>query len=279
MQPIYEFGGAGQVIHVAVANGFPPETYAPLVNPLTGQYRVVSLPPRALWPGRHPSDPTGDWSKMADDLMDGLAENGLRNVIAIGHSFGGIASLLAAVRQPARFRALILLDPTILPQSAMDVIAQMQADGSMGDFPLVQGAMRRKSTWESTEAAYAYFKEKALFATWPDETLQLYADWGTRPTADGSGVELAWSPEWEAHYFRTMFTKTWEELPKLSHAIPLLVIRGGDSDTFRPEAAEVLRDLIHNAAYAEVPGHGHLFPLSAPIETRQIISQWLATLA
>ena len=61
--------------------------------------------------------------------------------------------------------------------------------------------------------------------------------------------------------------------------LPLLVIRGGESDTFIPEAAEMLRDLLPNATYAEVPGHGHLFPQSAPEETGRIIGDWLVNLA
>jgi pimeloyl-ACP methyl ester carboxylesterase len=275
MQPIYEYGGQGQVMYMAVANGFPPQTYAPLVKPFTTQYRVVSLPPRALWPGEQPPDVLHDWHMVADDLSQGLEQYDLRDVIAIGHSFGGIASILTAVAHPERFRALVLLDPTIFPQSAMDVMAQMQSDGSIRDFPLVQGAMRRKRSWATVEEAYAYFKGKTLFATWPDETVRLYAESGTKAAAE-DGVELAWPPEWEAYYFSTLYTKTWDELPKLK--LPLLVIRGGDSDTFQAESAEQLRALLPEAAYAEIAGHGHMFPQSAPDETRQIIAEWLANL-
>jgi len=135
--------------------------------------------------------------------------------------------------------------------------------------------MRRKRTWATVEEAYAYFKGKTLFATWPDETVRLYAESGTK-TAAGGGVELAWPPEWEAYYFSTLYTKTWDELPKLK--LPLLVIRGGDSDTFQAESAEQLRALLPEAAYAEIPGHGHMFPQSAPDATRQIIAEWLANL-
>jgi pimeloyl-ACP methyl ester carboxylesterase len=275
MQPIYEYGGAGQVIYVAVANGFPPQTYAPLAKPFTTQYRVVSLLPRALWPDEQPPNVLQNWHIVADDLSDALEQYDLRDVIAIGHSFGGIASILAANAHPERFRALILLDPTIFSQSGMDFMAQMQADGSIRDFPLVQGAMRRKRSWATVEEAYTYFKGKSLFAPWPDETVRLYAESGTRPAAEG-GFELAWPPEWEAYYFSTLYTKTWDELPKLK--LPLLVIRGGDSDTFQAESAAQLRALLPEAAYAEIPGHGHMFPQSAPDATRQIIADWLADL-
>lgn len=275
MGPLIDFGGSGPVIHVAVANGFPSQTYMPMLQELTDRYRVVSLPPRALWPDEPPPQQLEDWHTLADDLLNGLAHYDLNNVIAIGHSFGGIASLLAAVTQPDRFRALILLDPTILPPSAMEAMAQMQADGSIRDFPLAQGAMRRKRQWENVEAAYDYFRAKSLFRDWSDESVRLYAETGTR--AVNGVVELVWPPEWEAYYFSTLYTKTWEELSKLN--LPTLLVRGGDSDTFMAESAERVRELIPGATYAEVLGHGHLFPQSAPDETRRLIQEWLASLA
>src|SRR5262245_22227216 len=113
-QTLYEFGGKpdAPVMHLAVANGFPPQTYIPLFQPFTERYRVVSLPPRALWSGQHDPSETGSWRALADDLLAGMETHKLNNVIAVGHSFGGVASALAAIKQPQRFRALILLDPT-----------------------------------------------------------------------------------------------------------------------------------------------------------------------
>jgi pimeloyl-ACP methyl ester carboxylesterase len=279
MQPRYEYGGSGSLIHIAIANGFPPQVYTPLVKPLAKSYRIVCLPPRALWPGEQPPNNLEDWHKLADDLLNGLREYDLRDVIAIGHSFGGIASLLAVLAEPTRFRALCLLDPTILLPVYMQGMAAMQAEGSVNQFPLVQGALRRRRRFDSVEAAYAYFKGKSLFQDWPDETLKLYVEGGTQPAADSQGVELVWSPEWEAYYFSTLYTKTWDVVTKLKGLLPLLVIRGANSDTFIDEAAKRLHGLLPDMTYAEIPGHGHLFPQSAPDETRQIIERWLGTLA
>ena len=230
--------------------------------------------PRALWPNEKPPAKLRQWDMLADDLLAGLAYHKLDNVIAIGHSFGGIASMIAAVRQPERFHALCLLDPTLFRPEWLDGMEHMQRDGSIIDFPLVQGAVRRRRTFDTAEAAFTYFRTKRLFADWPDSSLLLYVQYGTKPAVNG-GLELRWSPEWEAYYFSTGFTRSWQVAPKLHGLLPVLTIGGGTTDTYVPEIAAMLRDVLPDATFAEVAGHGHLFPQTAPEQTLAIISQWL----
>jgi pimeloyl-ACP methyl ester carboxylesterase len=215
---------------------------------------------------------------MTDDMLKGVQQHNLNTIIAIGHSMGGIASLIAAVREPGRFKALVLLDPMVFQAQWMDTMAQMQRDRSIREFPLAVQALRRRRTFESAEAAFQNWRDKPLFRNWPDETLRLYAHFGTRPSTDGQGVELVWSPEWEAYYFCTAYTRTWEVVPQLSRDIPLLVIRGEASEAFTTETAALLRDQLPHMTYAEVPGHGHLFPLSAPEITGKLMMDWLKKL-
>jgi len=148
-----------------------------------------------------------------------------------------------------------------------------QEGGRTDDNPLAERAAKRRDRFESRDEAYEYFKGKALFADWPDKTVRLYAD---SLDFDGGGYILAWPRAWEAYYFRTLYTHTWQDLPKLATTnIPMLVIRGGESDTFLPDAMQRMQMILPDATYKEITGHGHLFPHSAPDETRQIITDWL----
>ncbi len=275
MYPLYKFGGAGPVIHLAVANGFPPQVYEPMLRPLIDAHRVVCLPPRALWPDEQPPAELHQWDVLAEDMLVGMQQHGLTDVIGIGHSMGGIASLIAAVKDPERFKALILLDPTIFLPQWLEPMEQMQRDGSIREFPMATGALRRRRYFENADAAFESWREKPLFQDWPEETLRLYANHGTRPIADRPSHELVWSPEWEAYYFCTAYTRTWDLAPKLKRDLPLLVIRGAESDTFMPETATLFRETLLWMNYAEVPGHGHLFPMSAPEATGQMIAEWV----
>jgi pimeloyl-ACP methyl ester carboxylesterase len=275
--PLYSFGGAGTVLHLAVANGFPPQTYAPLLQPLAAQYRVISLPPRALWPGiGAPPDEIGSWRDLAGDLLDGLRQHDLSDVIAVGHSFGAVVSMLAALAEPTRFRALVMLDPTILPRDVTEAIKAMRAQGEIPRLPLVDGALKRRNRFADLDEAYTYWRGKPLFKDWTDAAVRLYAESLTQPAADG-GIELAWPREWEAYYYLTVDAEVWDYLPRLNGLLPTLIIQGGSSDTYMDESAARARMLLPDATHETLPGYGHLFPLAAPDATRQMIEDWLAT--
>jgi pimeloyl-ACP methyl ester carboxylesterase len=269
---LHDFGGEGPVIHLAHANGFPPGTYNPLAATLTGDYHVVGLPARPLWPDSHPES-APDWHPLAGDLIQGLYESGLKNIIGVGHSLGGVCTMLAAIRQPGLFRAVVLIDPVILPPAWLWVLQVMRRLGLRQWQPLVQGALRRRRTWPSRQACHERYRGKPLFANWPDASLRAYVEAGTRLRRDGQ-VELAYPPEWEAHIFATTPTDVWRYVPQLR--TPMLVVRGEHSDTFRPQSQRRMARLLPHARFHVVPGAGHLVPLERPVETGAAVRDFLA---
>ena len=275
--PLLELGGSGPVIHLAVANGFPPATYEPLFETLRQKFRIVCLPPAALWSNRPPPEEAGSWETLADDLLAGWEAHRLQPVIALGHSFGAAASLLAAIRAPDRVRALALLDPTILPRPVLEALARELREGRTPRLRLVDTALKRKNRFWSHQEAFDYWRGKELFADWSDEAVRRYAAAMLRPAPDG-GYELTWPPEWEAWYYRSFYPHTWDRLPLLDPAIPLLVARGERSDTLLAESAAEMRRLLSGARFETVAGAGHLFPQSHPRETRALLEPWLASI-
>ena len=277
--PLFDLGGSGPIVLLAPANGFPPETYTSALEPLLAGHRVVSLPPRAMWPdaGMPPERP-GSWTELADDLLEGMRQHDLPPVVAIGHSFGGVVSLLAAVREPSRFRGLALLDPTILPPAMMAEIREQRERGEMSFRPLVQGARKRRDRFESTGEAFDYWRQKPLFADWPDDAVWAYARAMLRTGDEGEGFVLSWSSAWEAYYYESFYTDTWDDVDKLDPAIPVLVVGGARSETFLPASAALFRARLRHGTHLHIPERGHLFPLSAPAETGRVLQSWLESL-
>jgi sigma-B regulation protein RsbQ len=54
----------------------------------------------------------GSLAGYADDVLDICRDLDLRDVVFVGHSVSGMIGVLAAVREPERFRALVLVSPS-----------------------------------------------------------------------------------------------------------------------------------------------------------------------
>ncbi|MCY3907625.1 MAG: alpha/beta hydrolase [Anaerolineaceae bacterium] len=279
--PLERLGGqaSSPTLLLAPANGFPPRCYEPLLAPLARDWRLLALPPRAMWPVSEPP-PTapGSWQSLADDLLAGMAQHGLEGAVALGHSMGAVVLLLAALREPQRFRALSLLDPAILSEERLGLLRGLRDRGELDQMPLAQGALERKHRFASQEAAFTYWRPKPLFADWSDSALWAYTRSMTRPARDGAGLELSWRRDWEAWYYSAVELEPWSALARLEGQMPTLLLQGADSETFPADSFWRARALLPSATLASLPACGHLFPLSHPDETRSALTVWLATL-
>jgi len=259
---------------LAHANGFPPSTYTRALQPLFERFHVIAFYARPFWPDCPPAETLKDWSLFADDLLNELRSLKVSEIMAIGHSLGGVATLYAAVRAPQIFSRIVLIDPTMLPPSFLKKITFMKWFGMEAREDLVKRALRRRRQWESKEQAYQSFKEKALFKKWPDEIIRAYVDGMTKPSENG-GVRLVYSPEWEARIYQTIPTDVWKQAALLRQ--PTLVIRGEISNTFTVESERAFKKANASASFAVVKEAGHLVPQEQPDKIGEIILDFLAS--
>ena len=142
-----DFGGAGAALHLAPANGFPPEAYQPLADALAPQMRVLGYRPRPLWPGSDP-ERVQSWRELAIDMLADMARRGEAPLIGAGHSLGGIMTLYAALLRPDLFRGLVLIDPVVFPRRMLLMLWAMRQIGQHHRSPIVRGAARRRKGWD-----------------------------------------------------------------------------------------------------------------------------------
>ncbi len=274
-RPLVELGGAGPLLHLAPANSFPLGAYRPLIEPWLDRFRVVAIPPRGLWPNAGPApEGPGSWEALGEEFAAGLVEHNLRDVVGVGHSFGAVASLVAAARRPDRFSRLVLLDPTLLLPAHAESIYHPDEEG-VPRHMLATRARFRRAEFGSEQEAFEYWRPRPLFHDWPDASLWHYVRGGLRPADDGAGLTLVWQPDWEAHYYEGLYRDAWREIGRLDPSLPVLVVRGGTTDTFTPAAAERFREIRPSATLVDLPGFGHLFPMAAPAPTAELITNWI----
>jgi pimeloyl-ACP methyl ester carboxylesterase len=273
MLKYHDFNNANgkPIINLAVANGFPAETYTRALQPLMANYHVVSLHARPLWGDADPAD-LKRWTQLSDDLLNQLDELTDQPVIGIGHSVGGVATIHAAIKRPEKFSRLILIEPTMLSPFLLFPLWLIRSVGRTPRFGLIDGALRRRDTWANVEEAFEYFKEKRLFARWPQDVLRAYAESITAPAGDGT-LTLSWPREWEAQIYRTMPTDVWPLPRKIKQ--PFLLMHGELSDTFGPMSARVFRLLRPDTRMITIKGAGHLVPQEKPDEVGKVIAEYL----
>ena len=271
LSSLCDFGGAGARVHLAPANGFPPHVYQPLMDALRDILHFYALIPLPMRVGT-PPPPELDWHLLAHEMAERLREAGLKEIIGMGHSLGGVISLLASIRHPDLFRALVLMDPVILPRLFTWALRALRAIGLGHRFPLVQAALRRRRVFSSREEAAQRYRAHPFFRNWHPAAFAAYIEHGLRERADGQ-VELAYPPEWEAAIFNTSPTDIWEWVPRVS--VPVLLLYGERSNTFRPPALRRLERIWPQAQFVAVPNAGHMFPMERPQETADLIREHL----
>jgi len=279
MIPYDDFGGRGPVLHFSHPNAYTPGSFRQFLAPLTEHYHVLAAHHRPLWPLSSDGDPAGPpeaaidftWDAIAGDLLRFLDQQGLEQVIGVGHSLGAVATMIAARRQPERFRALALIEPVFLPPH---VLAAVQAHPQMAaERPFVLAALRRRDRWPSRDDAFARFRDKAVFAGWSDEALWDYVNDGLGDDPATGEVVLRYPREWEARFYARPPANVWDELPGLR--LPTLAVRGTQSDTLYPEAWTLWQNLQPAATFVEMDGVGHMLTAEAPADVAAVVLHWL----
>lgn len=273
--PYFDLGGDGTPLHFLHANGYPPECYMPLLEHLKLNYRPFGMKLRPLWDGANKDD-FQDWHPYSDDLLRFLSDRETGPVIGVGHSIGGIVTLRAALRDPKKFRALILLDPVFFVPPFLALWNFVRAIG-MGEkaHPLIPAAKRRRREFDNLESLFQSYRSKSVFRYMSDESLKQYIEGITKPKADGNGYELAYTPEWETHIYLTGLRDfdLWRGLPDLD--VPTLIIRGAETDTFLPNAEKLVKKKNPRIRIYTLEKATHILPLEHPQEVADIIKDFL----
>jgi pimeloyl-ACP methyl ester carboxylesterase len=98
------WGDGEPAVFVHGSFGWGEETWREQ-RPLADHYRLLLIDRRGF--GQSPADGRVDFARDAEDVAE-LLEDGAH---LVGHSYGGVVSLLAAARRPGAVRSLTLIEP------------------------------------------------------------------------------------------------------------------------------------------------------------------------
>jgi len=257
--------GDGPAIIFLHATGFLPWLWQPIARQFLDKYRVIA----PYFCDHRESDPHEgglSWAMLAEDLAGFCRAMEIQNPYMVGHSMGGAVITIAAGALGLQVAKMALIEPIFLPQEVYTI------DLTVEQHPLASKSIKRRNSWANMDEARTYLKSKRLFATWDEEMLDLYLQYGMTETADG-GLELVCHPKKEASLF--MGSKgydPWPILPKVT--CPVLVMEGEHTENKGFIDQKKIAAMFPRGEYRLVENAGHLIPMERPRETVRIIKEF-----
>ena len=185
-----------QPIFFAHANGFPSGTYGKLFAALAPEYRVAHLDVHAHDP-RFPAD--DNWYNLVDELIHHLQQQD-QPVWGVGHSFGGVLHLHAALRCPELYRGVVMLDSPVLTRTDQWVIRAAKRFGFIDKMTPAGRTLGRREEFADLDTARSYFAGKSLFRGFDPECFDAYLQHGLHTVGDK--LRLRFDPATEISIYR-----------------------------------------------------------------------------
>lgn len=194
---------------------------------------------------------THSYPDLADDLAEVLQEIGPADVL--GHSMGGKASMMAALRHADLVKRLIVADiaPVAYSHTQLPFVHAMKA--------VDLGRVEKRS--DAVEQLEAVGVEDPTLRTFFTQSLDL--------------KERKW---------RLNLDVLETEMPKVmgfptdvsgQFDAPTLFLSGADSDYVLPEHRPIIRDLFPKAKFIKISGAGHWLHAEKPTEFVATVRAWL----
>jgi pimeloyl-ACP methyl ester carboxylesterase len=229
-----------------VAAGFTPD------------YHVRAFDQRGHGDSARADPPDYSYDAYAADLAEIVRKLDLRDFVLMGHSMGGLVSLIYAATYPGRAKKLVLIDSTLV--STPDRVALLHQVGA-----------REGKSYASHDAFVENFRVRPAGTSAAPEILRYLAERSGREDADGL---------WRHKFDRNVYAKRvlidippyWDRIE-----VPALYVKGARSNRITPEIAADARARCPRFELVEVPDADHHVTLDNPHGFVEVVRRWLAT--
>ena len=255
-----ESGAAGPVVMLVHSSVSGARQWRRLMEDLKDRFRVRAV--NLFGYGNTPPWPN-ETSQSLDDqahLVEVALPADANEICLVGHSFGGSVAMKVAARLGGRVSRLVLLET-----NPFYLLAQAGRTDAFAEALALRNCVKEFGTRGEWAAAAEKFADY-----WGGD-----GSWGGMSAERRAAFSQALKPnffEWDAVMSETTSAEQWAmDLPDAT----LLI---GDPGTVLPirEITTILRRGCPRWDYAEVPGAGHMAPLTRPDLVNPLISSFLA---
>ncbi|MFS2100763.1 alpha/beta fold hydrolase [Variovorax sp. Varisp85] len=256
-------------------NSFPASTYRVVLDSLRDRGFEVDAIEKF---GHDPKYPvTDNWPHLVQQLADFAQQHAGRAgrpVFLVGHSLGGILSLMCAALHPELACGVVLLDSPILSGWRANTLNVVKRTPLMKSVSPGAISHRRRNSWAHREAVFEHFRSKKAFAKWDEQVLHDYIDHGT---FEGENTrELSFDRNVETAIYNTLPHNLGALLRRHPPKCKVAFIGGRQSVEMR-QVGMAMTEQVTKGRIAMLDG-GHLFPMEKPLATAAAIEAALRNL-
>ena len=222
----------------------------------TDRYHVRALDQRGHGDSAWAQPPDYSYARYAADVAEIVEQLDLRDFVMMGHSMGGLVSLVYAANYPGRVRKIVVVDSILV--SAPDRVAVLHQVGG-----------REGRSYATQSEFVENFRVRPAGTTAAPEILRYLAERGGRQGPDG---------RWRPKFDRDVYAKrVFLDVPPLWNRIdiPVLLVKGGRSDRITPAIVADVKTRAPQVELVEVPGADHHVTLDNPQGFVTAVNAWL----
>ncbi len=259
--------------HFYPASGFPVDSYQPFLTKLAEKLHISSLHLRPTWQNSGKLPKNRSWQLYADDLINYLEATIDEPIIAIGHSLGSSSTVMATIKRPDLFKALVLIESTQVPKLTSKLI-KLAPKKLLKHFNPAKNCHLKQDTFHSKDEFYNIYRSNRAYKRISDENLQIFAEHALQKNSNGT-FSLVYKKDWETiSYMAPPFIM--EDLCKID--IPTVAVRGKPSVFLSEDSWKLWQQKRPKVIFKENLAYGHLFPLEAPETCATLVLEGLEEL-
>ncbi len=253
-------------------NSFPASTYNVMLNDLRRRGMQVQVLEKI---GHNPAFPvTSNWPHLVDELhafAKPLIAAHSGPVVLVGHSLGGMLSLMLAAQFPQLAHAVVMVDAPALGGLRAKALHLSKTLTLTKKFSPGVVSQKRRITWNSLEEVHAHFLSKKVFARWDPQVLDDYVLHGTYDDRDekGSVRILSFDRNIETQIYNTVPHNLEGLLKKYPLACPVSLVAARHSNEMRLAGFDFSKKITKNRIC--IIDGTHLVPMEKPLVTASAI--------
>ena len=253
-------------------NSFPASTYLVMLNALRQRGMKVQALEKI---GHNPAYPvTSNWPHLVEEVhafAKPLIDKHSDPVVLVGHSLGGMLSLMLAAQFPALAQAVVMVDAPAVGGLQAKVLQLSKTLSLNKKFSPGAISSKRRNTWQSLEEVHAHFASKKIFARWDPQVLNDYVLYGTQEEKTDQGVQrvLSFDRNIETQIYNSVPHNLEGLLKKYPLACPVSLVAARHSREMRLAGTDFTQK-ITKGRIVMIDGT-HLVPMEKPMVTAAAI--------